>query len=78
VTAALDSITHISLPGLPILFPCSGPASKNTYVILERALDWRPGSIDMILAGSEPTEDGAPGPLRVPKPNGRAEARKSP
>ncbi len=42
-------------------------ASKNTYVILERALDWQPGSIDMILAGGEPIEDGIEEPQDAPK-----------
>jgi hypothetical protein len=42
-------------------------ASKNTYVILERALDWQPGSIDMILAGDEPIADGVEEPQDEPK-----------
>lgn len=34
--------------------------STNTYVTLERALHWAPGSIDLILAGQEPIEKAAP------------------
>lgn len=29
-------------------------SSPNTYAIVERALHWQPGTIDRILAGSEP------------------------
>ena len=35
-------------------------ASAGTYAILENTLGWAPGSIDIILAGGEPTEEGRP------------------
>jgi hypothetical protein len=41
-------------------------ASVNTCVI-GRALDWQPGSIDMILAGGEPIEEGIEEPQDEPK-----------
>lgn len=32
------------------------PVSAGSYAMLENALQWKPGSVDAILAGREPTE----------------------